>query len=149
MSEATRFPIRIAEELILLMLDEQSGYLEMVPNWNFSCVMAGAVLADLALERRIETDLERLYLVDPTPTGDELLDPTLKDIAESAKNRTLSSGSNGTPARPTKSSRPPSSAWWSGTSLPTRAADSGGSRARSPVPGHFRPRQSRPAGNPR
>jgi len=83
MSEGTRFPIRIAEELILLMLDEQSGYLEMVPNWNFSCVMAGAVLADLALERRIETDLERLYLVDPTPTGDELLDPTLKDIAES------------------------------------------------------------------
>ena len=83
MSGVTQFPIRIAEELILLMLDEQSGYLEMVPNWDFSCVMAGAVLADLALERRIETDLERLYLVDPTPTGDELLDPTLKDIAES------------------------------------------------------------------
>ncbi len=83
MSAATQFPIRIAEELILLMLDEQSGYLEMVPGWDFSCVMAGAVLADLALERRIETDLERLYLVDPTPTGDDLLDPTLKDIAES------------------------------------------------------------------
>jgi cytochrome P450 len=83
MSEATRFPIRIAEELILLMLDERSGYLEMVPGWDFSCVMAGAVLADLALERRIETDLERLYMVDPTPTGDSLLDPTLKDIAES------------------------------------------------------------------
>lgn len=83
MSAGTQFPIRIAEEFILLMLDERSGYLEMVPGWNFSCVMAGAVLADLALERRIETDLERLYLVDPTPTGDTLLDPTLKDIAES------------------------------------------------------------------
>lgn len=83
MSAGTQFPIRIAEELILLMLDERSGYLEMVPGWNFSCVMAGAVLADLALERRIETDLDRLYLVDPTPTGDGLLDPTLKDIAES------------------------------------------------------------------
>jgi len=83
MSAGTQFPIRIAEELILLMLDEQSGYLEMVPGWDFSCVMAGAVLADLALERRIETDLERLYLVDSTPTGDDLLDPTLKDIAAS------------------------------------------------------------------
>ena len=81
MSAGTQFPIRIAEELILLMLDEQSGYLEMVPDWNFSCTMAGAVLADLALERRIETDPERLYLVDPIPTGDELLDPTLKEIA--------------------------------------------------------------------
>ena len=83
MSTGTQFPIRIAEELILLMLDEQSGYLEMVPGWDFSCVMAGAVLADLALERRIETDLERLYLVDSNPTGDDLLDPTLKDIAAS------------------------------------------------------------------
>jgi len=82
-SAAGQFPIRIAEELILLMLDERSGYLEMVPGWDFSCVMAGAVLADLALERRIETDLERLYLVDSTPTGDGLLDPTLADIAES------------------------------------------------------------------
>ena len=67
------------------MLDERSGYLEMVPGWNFSCVMAGAVLADLALEHRIETDLERLYLVDPTPTGDGLLDPTLKGIADSRR----------------------------------------------------------------
>ena len=83
MSTGAQFPIRIAEELILLMLDERSGYLEMVPGWNFSCVMAGAVLADLALEHRIETDLERLYLVDPTPTGDGLLDPTLKGIADS------------------------------------------------------------------
>ena len=83
MSAGAQFPIRIAEELILLMLNERSGYLEMVPGWNFSCVMAGAVLADLALERRIETDLETLYLTDPSPTGDNLLDPTLKGIAES------------------------------------------------------------------
>ena len=45
--------------------------------------MAGAVLADLALEDRIDTDLNTLYLVDPSPTGDDLLDPTLKEIAES------------------------------------------------------------------
>ncbi len=82
-STSVQFPIRLAEELILLMLDEQSGYLEMVPGWNFSCVMVGAVLADLALEDRIDTDLDTLYLVDSRPTGDNLLDPTLKEIAES------------------------------------------------------------------
>ena len=76
------FPIRLTEELVLLMLDEQSGYIEMVPGWNFSCVVAGAVIADLALENRIDTDLEALHLVDPTPTGDRLLDPTLKEISE-------------------------------------------------------------------
>ena len=85
MSAPPEFPIRIAEELILLMLDEQSGYLETAPDWNFQCVMAGAVLADLALEDRIDTDQERLYLVDPTPTGDSLLDPALKDVAESGE----------------------------------------------------------------
>ena len=42
--------MRLTEELILLMLDEQSGYLGMVPDWDFSCVMAGAVIADLTLE---------------------------------------------------------------------------------------------------
>ena len=83
MSTPTQIPIRLAEELILLMLNERSGYLEMVPGWAFSCVMAGAVIADLTLEDRIDTDLKTLYLVDPTPTGDDLLDPTLKEIAES------------------------------------------------------------------
>ena len=76
------FPIRLTEELVLLLLNEQSGYIEMVPGWDFSCVMAGAVIADLALEHRIDTDLEALHLVDPTPTGDRLLDPTLKEISE-------------------------------------------------------------------
>ena len=76
------FRIRLTEELILLMLDESSGYLEMVPGWDFSCVMAGAVIADLALEDRIDTDLQSLYLLDATPTGDSLLDPTLEEISE-------------------------------------------------------------------
>lgn len=44
--------------------------------------MAGAVIADLALEGRIDTDLDALHLVDATPTGDVLLDPTLLEIAE-------------------------------------------------------------------
>ena len=77
------FRIRLTEELILLMLDESSGYLEMVPGWDFSCVMAGAVIADLALEDRIDTDLQSLYLLDATPTGDGLLDPTLQEISKS------------------------------------------------------------------
>ena len=83
MTKVDEIPIRLAEELILLMLNERSGYLEMVPGWNFSCVMAGAVIADLALANRIDTDLKVLYITDPTPTGDNLLDPTLSEIAES------------------------------------------------------------------
>ena len=88
MSEnVTSSEISFAEELILLMLDEKTGYLEVVPGWQFSCVMAGAMIAELALKGRIDTDLESLYLVDSTPTGDELLDVTLRDIEESEKVR--------------------------------------------------------------
>ena len=79
------FRIRLTEELILLMLDESSGYLEMVPGWDFSCVLAAAVIADLALENRIDTDLQSLYLIDSRPTGDSLLDPTLEEIAKAEK----------------------------------------------------------------
>ena len=42
---------------------------------------------DLALENRIDTDLDRLILVDDTPTGDSLLDPTLADIAAAEDKR--------------------------------------------------------------
>ncbi len=35
---------------------------------------------DLALENRIDTDPEKLIVVDPTPTGDSLLDRTLANI---------------------------------------------------------------------
>ena len=40
------------------------------------------MLADLALERRIDTDLEKLILVDASSTGDDLLDPVLAEIAQ-------------------------------------------------------------------
>ncbi|MCY3613705.1 MAG: cytochrome P450 [Bacteroidetes bacterium] len=86
MSEnVTLSEISFAEELILLMLDEKTGYLEVVPDWQFSCVLAGALISELAHKGRIDTDLESLYLVDSTPTGDELLDVTLRDIEKSEK----------------------------------------------------------------
>ena len=77
--------LRLAEELMLLMLNEESGYLEMVPGWDFACVMAGAVIAGLSLEGRIDTDLDSLRVLDSTPTGDELLDPTLAALGGSKR----------------------------------------------------------------
>ena len=81
-------PIPLTEELILLMLNEQSGYLEMVPGWDLACVMGGAVVADLAIAGKIDTDLEALHVVDAIPTGDALLDPTLAEIAQAEGNFT-------------------------------------------------------------
>ena len=74
--------LRFAEEILVLVLDEARGELAPgLPAHSFDLALAGAVLMDLALEDRIDTDLERLMLVDSTPLDDDILDPTLADIA--------------------------------------------------------------------
>ena len=79
--------LRFAEETILLLLNDGDGRFARVPKWSLDYALAGGVLMDLALENRIDTDLEGLILIDDTPTGDALLDPTLADIA-AGKERT-------------------------------------------------------------
>lgn len=72
--------MRIAEETVLLLLDKSTGYLIPLPEWKLACVLSGAVLMDLALENRIDTDAGKLTLIDSAHTGDELLDPALGEI---------------------------------------------------------------------
>ena len=73
--------LRFAEEIILLMLHDDDGKFAPVPSWSMDRALAGSVLMDLALENRIDTDPENLVLIDDTPVGDSLLDPTLAEIA--------------------------------------------------------------------
>ena len=74
--------MRFAEEILLLLRDED-GTLSRAPEWLVRYALGGAVLMDLALENRIDTDAHRLFLVDSTPVGDRLLDPMLAEIARS------------------------------------------------------------------
>lgn len=76
--------MRRVEEIFLLLLDEKGG-LFPVPEWRLFCTLAGAVLMDLAREGRIDTDIERLVLLDSTPLDDDLLDPMLAEIAQSGE----------------------------------------------------------------
>ena len=73
--------LSLPEELLLALLNEESGYFHQVPGWNLNCAMAGAALAELSLIGRIDTDLESLILLDATATGHPLLDPILREIA--------------------------------------------------------------------
>ena len=73
--------LRFAEEIILLTLRDEDGKFLSVPVASMQHALAGAVLMDLALENRIDTDPENLVLIDSTPVGDSLLDPTLEQIA--------------------------------------------------------------------
>ena len=74
--------LRVTEELFLLIMDAESGGIRhSLPAHRRDAVIAGAVLMDLALENRVDTDPERLFLIDSKPVDDDLLDPTLRDIA--------------------------------------------------------------------
>ena len=77
----TTQPLTLPEELILMLLNEENGYFHQVPGWDLHCAVVGAALAELSFLSRIDTDLESLFLVDQTETGDPALDPILKEIA--------------------------------------------------------------------
>ena len=76
---------------MLLLLDKHGKFVG-VPALSLEHALAGAVLMDLALEGRIDTDPDRLFVIDPTPLGDELLDPTLAHIVQSARDRIALAG---------------------------------------------------------
>ncbi|MDE2797741.1 MAG: cytochrome P450 [Gemmatimonadota bacterium] len=83
--------LRFAEEILLLLHNEDRGDFApgLAPD-TLNIVLAGAVLMDLALENRIDTDLDHLFLADATPLEDDLLDPTLADIARDTDTRDAS-----------------------------------------------------------
>lgn len=77
---ATLAGFSLPDELILMLLDDNSGYFHQVPGWHLHCALAGAALAELSLMGRLDTDMERLILLDSTPTGDAVLDLALQQI---------------------------------------------------------------------
>lgn len=73
--------LRFPEEILLLLLDDESGKMSGLRDWSLKYALTGAVLMDLALEGRIDSDLQHMVLVDSTPLNDDLLDPLLAEIA--------------------------------------------------------------------
>ena len=73
--------LTLTQELILMLLNEETGYFHQVPGWDLNCAVVGAVLAELSLRSRIDTDMESLFLLDATKTGNPSIDPILEEIA--------------------------------------------------------------------
>lgn len=74
------------EEIVLLLLDETNGDFVPLPESVFAIVMSGAALMDLALRNRIDTDLEKMTVVDRTPLGDDILDDALAGLGRKNAN---------------------------------------------------------------
>ena len=72
--------LTFTEEILLLLGDDEGAFLP-IREHAFECVLAGAVLLDLAFAYRIDTDLETLVVIDAAPTGHPTLDAVLARIA--------------------------------------------------------------------
>lgn len=70
-------PLTLAEEIVLLSLDDATGRPVGRGGMAPDLALAGAMLMDLALAGRLDTDRDRLLVTDATATGDAVLDSVL------------------------------------------------------------------------
>ena len=73
--------ISLLEEFLLLTLEDEGGRFDTVSEIFLTCGVAGAILMDLSLRGRIDSDLTSVWVVDSTPTGDAVLDQVLSQVA--------------------------------------------------------------------
>ena len=72
--------LSLAEEIVLMLLEDEEGKFVHVPDHYVRCVLAGAVLMDLALAGKVDSDMENLFLIDSEPLNDDILDPILEHL---------------------------------------------------------------------
>jgi hypothetical protein len=80
--------LSMPEEIMLLLLDDETGKPVGLPGPAGDLALAGAILMELALAGRLDSDLDRLHLHDAARTGDALLDGVLARIAADGTERT-------------------------------------------------------------
>ena len=73
------------EEVVLLLLDDEEGVFLPIGKNTLELALTGSVLMELAFADRLDTDLERLMIVDRAPIGVPLLDRVLERIANDAE----------------------------------------------------------------
>lgn len=73
--------ISLSEEIVLLSLDDETGRPVGRGGMAPDLALAGALLMDLALAGRIDTDRDRLLLLDATPSGQVAADVALAAVA--------------------------------------------------------------------
>jgi len=77
--------LTLAEELLLIALDDETGSVMHLPPLSLELGLAAALVGELAMEGRIDTDLNRLFVTSKVATNDPILDETLADIVTETK----------------------------------------------------------------
>jgi len=81
--------LSLAEELILILLDDSSGKLfDSAKPYALDIAIAASLIMELTLNGRIDTDSQALFVISSEPTGNPVLDEMLAEI--NAAQKTLS-----------------------------------------------------------
>lgn len=73
--------LTVPEEFLLLTLKDEDGGFVDIPLEYQRAGFVGAAIMELALQGRLDNDLNRVWVVDKTPTGDSSLDPLLAKLS--------------------------------------------------------------------
>lgn len=72
--------LTMLEEVVLLAVDEKTGQLRSTREFGTAYALVGALFFDLAMARKIDTDTEKVHVIDTTPTGNATLDRVLAEM---------------------------------------------------------------------
>ena len=72
--------LTLAEELVLIALDDERGSLISLPQFSLEFGLAAALVMELTLLGRVDTDVEKLFVISADKTGNALLDDALAQI---------------------------------------------------------------------
>jgi golgi phosphoprotein 3 len=70
------------EEFLLLALDGRTGDFRRISTEYLHAGLIGAAVMELALMDRIDSDVDRAWVIDPSPTGDAALDSVLAGMTK-------------------------------------------------------------------
>lgn len=74
--------LSLAEELLLITLDDESGkLLDSIKPFAFDIAVAASLIMELSLKGRLDTDTQKLFVVSSAATGNAILDQALTEIA--------------------------------------------------------------------
>jgi hypothetical protein len=83
--------LTLAEELLLIVLDDSSGKLfPTAKPFAIDVAIAASLIMELTLNGRIDTDSEKLFVISSKPTGNQILDDVLFEIDAENTNITTS-----------------------------------------------------------
>lgn len=74
--------LTIPEEILLLTIDQKSGDTKVEDHQMLDVVLASAILMNLAMENRIDTDLKDLFYINSDKFGNVVLDDAVREIRD-------------------------------------------------------------------